>query len=156
MGIHELTCPYGGCCSWVVLNGFRAIHLHQGIADTLKGVTYARTQNYHRNSSAARRLGYGASGSGADCGGHRHSTGLFVRLLRLCAIRLRALWILRAGVLLQRHIPGHGSLGRLGLWPWLGRTSLQGRWWWKLPRRRRRRGQSQQFCTRRLVPKQGR
>ena len=47
-----------------------------------------------------------------------------VRLLRLCAIRLLALWLLRAGVLLQRHLPGHGTLGRLGLWPRLGRPSL--------------------------------
>ena len=56
--------------------------------------------------------------------------------------------ILRAGVLLQRHLPGHGPMGRLGLWPRLGRPSLRRRRRRKLSRRRRSHGQSQQFCPR--------
>jgi hypothetical protein len=113
------------------------------------GVTYARTQSSTRYYSIARGLGPGASGSSANCRRSWHSTRLFVRLLRLCAVCLRALWLLRAGVLLQRHIPWDGSMGRLGLWPRLGRPSLQQRWWRKLSRRRRRHGQSQQLCARR-------
>ena len=78
------------------------------------------------------------------CGQYWRSTRLFVRLLRLCAVRLRALWLLRAGVLLQRHLPGHGPMGRMGLQPRLGRPSLCERRRRKLPRRTRSRVLSQQ------------
>ena len=80
------------------------------------------------------------------------SAGLRVRLLRLCAVRLRALWLLRAGVLLQRHLPGHGPMGRVGLRPRLGRSSLHRGWRRKLSRQRRCSSQSQQLCTRRRRP----
>ena len=65
---------------------------------------------------------------------------------------LLALWLLRAGVLLQRHLSGHGPMGRLGLRPRLGRPSLQRGWWRTLSRRRGRGGQSQQLCPRRRRP----
>ena len=75
---------------------------------------------------------------GTTCHQHRNSARLFVRLLRLCALRLLTHGLLRTGVFLQRHLPGHGPMGRLGLWPRLGRPSLRQRWWWrKLPRERR-------------------
>ena len=115
----------------------------------LKGGSHARTQCSPRQYSITRRLGLGASGSRAGLCQSRRATRLFLRLLRLLTLRLRALWLLRARVFLQRHLPGHGSLGRLGLWPRLGRTSLCRRRWRKLSRGRRRPGQSQQLCTRR-------
>ncbi len=36
--------------------------------------------------------------------------------------------ITRVRILLQRHLSGHGPVGRLGLWPWLGKPSLRQRW----------------------------
>ena len=125
-----------------------ASHATQATADTLRGVTYARTKSNSQYCSASCGAGHGAGVASASRHRHWHSTGMFVWLLRLCAVRLFALWLLRAGLFLQRHLPGHGPMGRMGIWPRMGRPSLQFRWWRKLSRRRRRHGQSEQLCTR--------
>jgi hypothetical protein len=63
---------------------------------------------------------------------------LLVWLLRLFAVFLCALWLLWSGVLLQRHLPGYGPMGRVGLRPRLGRPSIRLGRRRKLSRRRRR------------------
>jgi hypothetical protein len=81
----------------------------------LKGGSYARTQSSSRQYSIARGPGSGASSQRAGLRRHRCSTRLFLRLLWLCTLRVRAHGLLRARILLQRHLPGHGPMGRLGL-----------------------------------------
>ena len=139
--------PYVGCCCRVDPDGAKASHPSQGNRGHLKGVSHARNQDSIRYNGAARRPGPGASGSSTGLCQRWCAAGLSIWLLRLCAIRLLALWLLRAGVLLQRHLPGHGPMGRMGLQQRLGRPSVHRGWWRKLSRRRRRGGQSQQLCT---------
>ena len=138
--------PYVGCCCRVDPDGAKASHPN---SRHLKGVSHARNQDSIRYNGTARRPGPGASGSSTGFCQRWYAAGLSIWLLRLCAIRLLALWLLRAWVLLQRHLPGHGPMGWLGLRPRLGRPSVLRGWWRKLSRRRRRGGQSQQLCARR-------
>ena len=99
------------------------------------GGTRARTQDSSFNHCIARRPGPGASGSCTDFCQYRRSTRLFVRLLWIFAIRLRTHGVLRVGIFLQRHLSGYGPMGRLGLWPRLGKPSLRQRWRRKVSRR---------------------
>jgi hypothetical protein len=138
--------PYVGCCCRVDPDGAKASHPN---SRHLKGVSRAWNQDSIRYDGTACRPGPGASGSGPGFRQHRCAADLSVWLLRLRAIRLLALWLLRARILLQRHLPGHGPVGWLGLRPRLGRPSICKRRRRQLSRRRRRSGQSQQFCTRR-------
>ncbi len=54
---------------------------------------------------------------------YRRSAGVPIRLLRLRTLCMLALRLLRVRVLLQRHLPGHGPMGGLGIWPRLGRAT---------------------------------
>jgi hypothetical protein len=109
---------------------------------------YAQSQDDLRYHRTARCTGLSANGSRSGDGQHRRSTGLLLWLLRLCAVCLLTLWILRTGLFLQRHLPGYGPMGWLGIRSRLGRPSLQQWGRRKLSRGRRRCGQSQQFCSR--------
>jgi hypothetical protein len=88
--------------------------------------------------SAALLAGPGASGPDTGDGQRWRSTRLFVGLLRLRALRLRAQRFLRTGIFLQRHLPWHGPMGRLGLRQRLGQPSL--RRWRRRELSRQRRG----------------
>jgi hypothetical protein len=121
---ERIHSPYGGCCCRAVVDGSRVPHVHTQPQTPQEGVTYARIQNSTQLGSIACGPGPCASSSRASCRRNRRSTRLPMGLLRSRTLRLRPRGLLRTGVLLQRHLPGRGSLGRMGLCPRLGRASL--------------------------------
>jgi hypothetical protein len=73
-----------------------------------------------RCGRSADAPGLGAGGRRTSCHQRDSAWGLCLRLLRLFAVRMRTQWLLWAGIFPQRHLPGRGSVGELGLRPRLG------------------------------------
>jgi hypothetical protein len=98
---HGPENPYGSCCRWTVLYGcIQRPTQFQPSQTSSRGGTYARTKYISWHCSFARRLGSDTSSQRTDCGRYWRSTSLFLRILWLCALRLRSHGLLRSRLLL--------------------------------------------------------
>ncbi len=122
LGLFFLRKPLMRRCSVEVLR--RVNTGHHGIQPNSKNrreVTNARTQSFIRCNRTACAAGPSTQGQSTGCYHHRRASArLSVRVLWLCALRLRPLRVLRARVFLQRYFPWSWSLVKLGLSSRLG------------------------------------
>lgn len=126
LGLFFLRKPFMRRCRVEVLR--RVNTGHHGIQPNSKNrreVTNARTQSSIKCNSIACAAGYDTERQSTSCYHHRWpASRLSVRVLWLCALCLRTLWVLRTRVFLQRDFPWSWSMGELGLSSRLGQPSI--------------------------------